>query len=223
MAACGIAGLMVTASCASTPGTHTPARSLSESDLSASLLGADDIDAVMATTHMAAHEPVTHMSDDRNLLPNLDCLGVWQVDEAAVYDPSGWQSVRQQMFRDPDRDSWNSIAVQSVVLYRNAEEARRFVVQSADRWARCTDHRVNIRLNDKPLPSWRSGNLARTDTELTMPYLRGSGTPMWSCEHALAVADNAVLDVAACKPHQTADLTAAGDIVHRLEANLPAR
>ena len=34
---------------------------------------------------MTAHPRVNVMGDHRNLLPNLNCLGVWQVDEAGVY------------------------------------------------------------------------------------------------------------------------------------------
>ena len=75
---------------------------------------------------MTAHPTVTQMADHRNLLPNLNCLGVWQVDEAPIYDPSGWQSVRQQMLRNPDSDGWESLVVQSVVSYPSVEAAQRF-------------------------------------------------------------------------------------------------
>ncbi len=148
-------------------------------------------------------------------------IGKLQVDEAPVYDPSDWQSMRQQMLRNPDSDSWDTLVVQSVVLYRSAEDAQRFFTESANRWANCTNHRVNIRLNDQPLPAWLSGDLVQSDRRLTMPYVRGSGAQIRTCQHALAVAANVIVDVAACKLQQSTAVSQAGDIADKIEARLP--
>ena len=112
-------GLSLLAGCAQAPAANEPPKSVSESALTGLLLNGDDIDAVMSTDKMIAHPPVAQMGDHRNLLPNLNCLGVWQVNEAPIYDPSDWQSVRQQMLRSPDSDNWDSLVVQSVVSYRS--------------------------------------------------------------------------------------------------------
>ena len=79
---------------------------------------------------MTPHSPVAQMGDHRNLLPNLNCLGVWQVNEAPIYESSHWKSVRQQMFRAPDTDHWENLVVQSVVSYRTADGAREFFAES---------------------------------------------------------------------------------------------
>jgi hypothetical protein len=149
---------------------------------------------------MVPHGVVRQMADHRNLLANLNCLGVWQVNEAPVYDESHWKALRQQLFRLPDNDAWDSLVVQSVVSYRTPDGARDFFTASADRWSKCTNHNVNIRLNDAPLPAWRSGDLTETDDHLVMPYTRGSGELTRSCQHVLAVVSNVVIDVAACGP-----------------------
>ncbi|WP_123024636.1 sensor domain-containing protein [Mycolicibacterium stellerae] len=209
------------AGCATAPAADAPPKSVNESALTGLLLTADDIDAVMATSEMTAHPPVAQMADHRNLLPNLNCLGVWQVTEAPVYDPSGWQSVRQQMLRTPDSDSWDSLVVQSVVRYDTPEAAQRFFTESADRWAHCTNHRVNIRLNDQQLPAWLSGDLSASDSRLTMPYVRESGPQIRTCQHALALAANVILDIQACRPQQPTAVTEAADIADRIEARLP--
>ena len=126
--ACGAVGVVfLLAGCAQAPAADAPPKWVPQSALPGALLSAGDLDAVMSTTaKMVAHPPVTQMADHRNLLPNLNCLGVWQVNEAPIYDPSDWQSVRQQMLRTPDIDSWDSLVVQSVVLYRSAEAAQQF-------------------------------------------------------------------------------------------------
>lgn len=221
LACVGAVAVSLLAGCARAPAADTPPKSVPESALTGLLLSADDIDSVMSTKRITPHPPVEQMGDHRNLLPNLNCLGVWQVNEAPIYDPSDWQRVRQQMFRSPDIDTWDTLVVQSIVSYRSSDAARRFFGESANRWANCTNHRVNIRLNDQPLPAWLSGDLTATDNRLTMPYVRGSGSAIRSCERALALAANVILDIQACRPQQLTAVTQAGEIADRIEAKLP--
>lgn len=184
------------------------------------LLDVADVDAIMGTNSMRTQAPVTQMGDHRNLLPNLNCLGVWQVDEAPIYDPSYWKSVRQQMLRTPDTDPWDSLVVQSVVSYRTTDGPRLFLEDSADRWGQCTNHNVNIQLNDQRLPAWKSGDLTRTDDRLAMPYTRGSDAEMRSCQHVLQAAANVIIDVIACGP-RTASFTKAEDVATKIEGKMP--
>jgi PknH-like protein len=193
---------------------------VSDNELGRLLLDVADIDAIMGTNAMRTHPPVTQMGDHRNLLPNLNCLGVWQVNEAPIYDPSHWKSVRQQMLRTPDTDPWDSLVVQSVVSYRITDGPRLFLDDSADRWARCTNHNVNIQLNNQRLPAWKSGELTRTEDRLAMPYSRGSGADTRSCQHVLQAAANVIIDVVACGP-QAPSFTKAADVATAIEAKMP--
>src|SRR5262249_47997763 len=154
---------------------------------------------IMETTGMTPHPTVAQMADHRNLLPNLNCLGVWQVNEAPIYESSHWKSVRQQLLRAPDVDGWDNLVVQSVVSYRTADAARGFFTESTGRWSKCTTHNVNIQLNGQALPAWRSGALMKTDAQLAIPYTRGSGDQTRSCQHVLSVVSNLILDIQACK------------------------
>lgn len=202
-------------------GAFEPPKSVPDSALNDLLLTSGEVNAVMGTSGMIPHQPVTQMGDHRNLLPNLNCLGVWQVNEGPVYESSHWKSVRQQMLRVPDADQWNSLVVQSVVSYRTADAARGFFTESTDRWSKCTNHHVNIHLNDAPLPAWQSGDLTKTDTQLAMPYTRGSGDQTRSCQRALSVVANLILDIQACNPQQQSPITQAADIADKIEAKIP--
>lgn len=198
-----------------------PPKLVPDSALGGLLLSTADIDAVMGTSGISPHKPVAQMVDHRNLLPNLNCLGVWQVNESPIYGDSHWKSVRQQMLRTPDADRWDTLVVQSVVSYHTADDARAFFTASADRWSKCTNHHVNIRLNDQPLPAWFSGDLTKTDTRLAMPYTRGTGDQTRSCQRSLALADNLILDIQACQPQQPSASTKAADIADKIEAKIP--
>lgn len=170
-----------------------------DSALSGLLLGADEMNGLMQTTGMMPHPVVTVMADHRNLLPNLNCLGVWQVDEAAVYR-DGWTGFRQQLMRSPDNDDWRRLVVQSVVAYPSPKAAGDFFTESSQRWSKCSEHHVNITLNGRRLPRWTSGALSETGTALTMPFDRGTGAQSRSCQRVLAVEANVIIDVQTCKP-----------------------
>ncbi len=199
----------------------SPPRPVPDSALPGLLLNATDVDAVLGTEGITPLSPVDTMGDHRNLLPNLNCLGVWQVNEAPIYDPSHYKSVRQQMLRTPDNDRWDSLVVQSVVSYRTADAAQAFFADSQDRWSKCTNHTVNIRVNEQVLPKWVSGDLEQTDSLLSMPYIRGAGDQTRSCQRALSIAANVILDIQACVPQRQESITAAADIADKIESRLP--
>ncbi|MCW2590436.1 MAG: sensor protein [Mycobacterium sp.] len=223
MLALGVA--LTSCSAGSQAQEHKPPQLVPTSALNKLLLSTDEVDAVMGTRSLTPHPVDTVMADNRNLLPNLNCLGVWQVGESAIYGPSdgdnGWQGERQQMLRTPDVDTWDTLAVQSVVFYPTDEAAARFFAQSAERWSKCANHHVNITLNDKPLPKWSSGDLGRTDTQLAMPITRGEGAEVRTCQHVLEHAANLIIDVEACKP-QTSPVTAAAELAAKIQAKLPS-
>jgi PknH-like protein len=202
-------------------GASQPQRLVPDNALAGSLLSADELNTIMGTSGMTPHAPVSQMGDHRNLLPNLNCLGVWQVNEAPIYESSHWKSVRQQLVRVPDSDQWNFMVVQSAVSYRTADAAQGFFTESTDRWSKCTNHNVNIQLNGQALPGWRSGDLTKTDNQLAMPYTRTSGDQSWSCQRTLSLVANLILDVQACKPQQQSAITSAVDVAAKIESKLP--
>ncbi|QPG72137.1 sensor domain-containing protein [Mycolicibacterium mucogenicum DSM 44124] len=180
----------------------------------------------MGVTGMVGRPPKDGMDDHRNLLPNLNCLGVWQIDESVIYSKDGndlksgqdWKAVRQQTLQVPDSDQWNYLAAQSVVYFPTSDAARNFFNRSAARWAKCTNHHVNIRLNDKPLPKWLSGDLERTDTKLAMPIMRGTGPETRWCQHVVQLVANLIIDVEACT--LKAPVTAAADIAAKIQSDI---
>ncbi|OLO99552.1 sensor domain-containing protein [Mycolicibacterium porcinum] len=196
-----------------------PPKEVPKSALEGLLLTTDQVDTVMGTEGMVAHKPVTEMNDHRNLLPNLNCLGAWQVNESAIYGDR-WTAMRQVLLRAPDNDNWDNLLVQSVVIFPSTQEAADFLNQSAERWAKCTNHNVNITLNGEPLPKWRSGDLTRTDSELTLPFTRVNGDQTRACQRALAVAADLVMDIQACKPAGSS-VTQAADVVDKIKAAMP--
>jgi PknH-like extracellular domain len=182
------------------------------------LLKAPEVDTIMGTTGITAQPVSSDMNDHRDLVTNLNCLGVWQSDEAAVYENSGSNGVRRQTLRAPDADMWDSVVVQSVLSFASSDAARNFYTQSLDRWSKCTNHRLNIGIGGQDAPSWRSGDLNKADTTLTMPVTRQSADNVRECERVLAVKANVIIDAEACTPQA---VTQGGEIVNRIESKFP--
>jgi PknH-like extracellular domain len=181
----------------STPSTPAVPQAIPESAIDTLLLTPSELNKVMGTTTLVGKPPASQMDDHRNLLPNLNCLGVWQIDESAIYGKT-YTAVRKQTLRAPDIDQWDSLVAQSVIYYPKADAAREFFDESTERWSKCANHHVNITLNGQKLPKWSTGQLGRTDAELAMPITRGVGDQARSCQHVLRLVTNLVIDVEAC-------------------------
>ncbi|TGB45153.1 sensor domain-containing protein [Mycolicibacterium peregrinum] len=215
-----VALVLMATSCSGTGDTvQGPPKDVPKSALEGLLLSTEEVNTLMGTDGMTAHPPVTEMSDHRNLLPNLNCLGAWQVNESAIYGDH-WAAMRQVLLRAPDNDNWENLLVQSVVIFPSAQDANDFLAQSAERWSKCTDHKVNITLNGEPLPKWKSDTLTRTENELTLPFTRVDGDQARDCQRALAAAANLVMDIQACKPAGSS-VTQAADVVDKIKAAMP--
>jgi hypothetical protein len=212
-----VAGIAV-AGCSSGPTTTHPStpKLVPPSALDGLLPSVGDINAVMGTT-MTPHSAFSTTADHRDLLPNLNCLGIWEIGENAIYGPSGFTAIRGQVLRDPDSNQWNSLVVQAVVSYPTADAAKKFFADSADRWSKCSNHHVNMTYTGHALISLTFGALTKTDTELTIPVTSsGGGQP---CQRALTVDDNLIIDVAACGPSITDQATS---IVSKIRARISA-
>ncbi|MET0698042.1 MAG: sensor domain-containing protein [Mycobacterium sp.] len=222
--AVGVFALALTlAGCSTNAPAATPTPKLVSGGpaVEAVLLSPNAVNQAMGTAGMITHPPASQMGDHRDLLPNLNCLGVWQVDEVGVYGSSDWGAMRQVMMRSPDTEQWDDLAVQSVVAYHSVDGARKFFTESADRWSKCTNHHVNITLNGIKLPRWTSGELTKTVDRLAIPVTRGSDAQTRSCQRVLSIAVNVIIDVQACKPPRPAPVTQAAAIADQIEAALP--
>jgi PknH-like extracellular domain len=195
------------------PSTPTP---VPTSALDGLFPSVGDVSAVMGTT-MTPHESFSRTRDHSELLPNLNCLGIWQVGEKTIYDPSGYNGIRGQVLREPDTDNWNSRVVQAVVSYPSADAAKKFFGESADRWSHCSNHQVNMTQSGHSKITLTFGSLTKTDTALTMSVSSGGGGA--SCQRVLAVDNNLIVDVSACGHSIT---NQANSLVSKLEASIPA-
>ncbi|MBV9514257.1 MAG: sensor domain-containing protein [Mycobacteriaceae bacterium] len=200
-----------------TPGRASAPSVVPASALEGLLLSASDINAVMGTTAIVANTPFTNLGQHSNLLPNKNCLGIWEVGEDAIYRDSKPTAFRGQDLQQPATGAWDAKVVQGVAVYPGADASGAFFAASADRWSKCTNHHVNMTVNDQPMPKLFFGNLTKTDTQLAIPVVEGEGDGQRQCQRVLSVADNLIIDVAACSRTATDQAaTIAGKIKDRI-------
>lgn len=178
------------------PQPPPPLKVLPPADLDSLLLSANDINAVMGTNALVADQTSSELIDDRNILPNLNCLGILQVAQKGIYGDSGLSGVRSQRLRQPPADTWDSLVMQAALAYPTPEAAKSVFDESSDRWSKCTHHRVNITINDQPVKTFWFADLTKSSTDLSMTVTQGQNER--SCQHALSLASNVIVDVRAC-------------------------
>jgi hypothetical protein len=216
------ATVALTAGCGASEGQSSgEPKGVPESALPGLLLPTSEIESITGATGMVARQPTEVMADNANIVSNLDCLSAWQINQAPVYDPTFWKSMRQQVVRTPDSDDWTEQVLQSVVSWGTRDGAQVFFDDSVKRWSNCSGHTLNIRVNDQPLPKWVSGEVSHTDQELSQPFTRGTGDQTRSCQHVIRLAANVVFEVSACAPKQDAPVTQAADVAAAMEAKMP--
>ena len=103
-----------------------------------------------------------------------------------------------------------------MVSYPAADAAKKFFGESADRWSHCSNHQVHVAHSGYSQITLTFGSLTKTDTELTMSVSSGGGGA--SCQRALAVDNNLIIDVSACGHSIT---NQASSIVSKIQTRIP--
>ncbi len=164
---------------------------LRESQLDGVLLTIGELNAVMGSTRVEITGDYDDMSDLSAEVSDPDCLGAVYGAEETVYAGFGWTAVRDQVAREPDYDNEHWLE-QSAVLYPAAENARRFVDESADMWRDCAGSAIVV--SDA---LWELGDVEVRDGVVTQLTIQ-EGADGWGCEHALAAVSNVTVEAWAC-------------------------
>ncbi len=199
-ACCAAMLSVLTAGCTvSTDGTvvaaptmgHAP-RPISTAALSQLLLSSREVGAVMGAS-------LSVTSSSHGLYENepLDdgCL-VWAEAQRHTYEGSGWTAVRVEELRDSP-DNADHIVYQSVVSFPDAASAQELFTAQKAEWARCDDRRVALNDPGQPAHYW-SLNTATDDQGVLTITRSEQDLPGWSCQRAMTVQNNVVVDLSAC-------------------------
>ena len=191
-------------------GTVTPP--VDESVLERLLLSPDEVNTIVGATGMSITSTQNSFDDSAAIAPKA-CLALAGIAESQVYSGSGGTATRAQKLQD-GRDNFTHLVLQAVVRFPSAAYARAFFNASAQQWAACQQYSDSQNKSE-----WTRGQVNRDDETLSaIATLQDGPATGWSCERALAAANNVIVDVDACRADPN-DL--AVEIAHQIAAKVP--
>ncbi|WAJ43231.1 sensor domain-containing protein [Mycobacterium sp. Aquia_216] len=214
LAACGSSNGGGTASTSSTTTTATASKPpLAQAALANVLLTPAEIDSALGVTGSKSDKVIDQLNTDNpaDLFPKGykfpdECIYITGTAEGSVYAGSGNIAVHGE--RDsasiPGSDDPDPDVSQVVVLFPSAKEANAFFTSSAQRWPACANRQDTVPGDaDTPDIAWKVGPVSNTNgvlsTSTSVTASRNGKGLSQSCQRALTVRNNAVIDVEACR------------------------
>ena len=193
------------------PTTTPPVPPVAEAALDGLLLSPDQINTAMGATEMVVTETPTTMGDITHPVANQACLPLNGPLLAPVYAGSGWSAFREQILQG--HLPWTHRVDYGVVLFSSAHDASAFFTASAQQWPACTPA---LRRGLGQVSN-TNGTLSATETT---DYTDGSFA--MTCQRALTVANNVVIDVLACSTKVSDSRSDSGvNIAQQIAAKVP--
>ncbi len=184
------------------------------------LLTPAEIDIAMGTTGMSTKDRSDKLADDGNKqYPQgwkwpAECLYAYSPGENPVYAGSGFTSA---LGRDdsaspaaPGSKDMDPEAVQYLVVFPSASEAKAFFEASSKAWPACTDRTLVVPADPGASEiTWTVGQVNSSNGVLTTTIsvsTTDNGTLVGgTCQRALTVRNNVVIDVSGCGPKDPGD------------------
>lgn len=180
------------------------------------LLTANETEGIMGVANLEPSKVFDQMTDSATQISNTACAGAQFNAVKSVYDGSGYSAVADQVFKAEDPQYvWVN---QTVVLYPSADQAGKFLRQSADAWRNCAGESVTVTTDDGTTYNW-SFDQVKDDTDNQVSQLTSQeGMAGYGCDHAMRVASNAVIETRACSDQITDE---AGRMAEAMAAKVP--
>ncbi len=216
-----------TSTARTTPTTTTPTGPppVAEAALAGLFLSPDQISTAMGTTGMTITDTFEKGGADTSAdVSDKACLPMVSPAQTTVYPL--WRAVRGQVLA-PAPSSTTHFVMQFVVMLSSAHDADAFFTASAQQWPACANRQYTLAVTGKPDQVWTVGPVSNINGTLSATKTGAGGDSSWTwhrttCQRALTVANNVVVDVRTCSENQSdAQSNSAVDIAHQIAARVP--
>lgn len=198
----------VSAPAAPTP-TPTPTY-VSKADLPGLLLTAPEVAAALGIPAITSVTEPGHANQPwGDEVVDNDCVSLRFVPTNTFYANSGWTALRKDFLQTPVEGAVDNTADQAVVAFGNAEAAKAFYDHALGVWKNCANRTINtrqVKVDGSVDEIWSVGPVSDSGELLAIALLQQDDSD-WTCQRALSVRKNIVIDVEACG-HATAPATA---------------
>ncbi|KRE25489.1 hypothetical protein ASG82_18180 [Mycobacterium sp. Soil538] len=165
------------------------------------LLTTNEAEGIMGVSNLEPSKVFDQMTESATLISNTACAGAQFNAVKSVYDGSGYSAVADQVFKaEEPQYVWVN---QTVVLYPSADQAGKFLRQSADAWRNCAGESVTVTTDDGTTYNW-SFDQVKDDSDNQVSQLTSQeGMAGYGCDHAMRAVSNAVIETRACSDQIT--------------------
>jgi sugar lactone lactonase YvrE len=160
------------------------------------LLSAEQINTAVGTSGLTVGGTAGAMVDFASKISDEACLPIVSPAGTDVYQGSGWTTVVGQEIREPGNFFRHGVD-QFVVSFPSAKEAGAFFTSSTQSWQACANRDYTVTTMGQNLVH-TVGPVSNADGALTVSHTQKHLNGTYACQRALTVANNIVIDVAAC-------------------------
>jgi hypothetical protein len=193
---------------------------VSVSSLDALLLGPDQVNTSLNAGAMKVWFHASDMWDWSSGVADNNCLAVDGPAQDKVYAGSGWIAMRGQRLDDSVDGSMNRnhYAIQAVVAYPTAREAKALYDSSVSSWAACANRQFSDAPKNQTGTVWTVAETHQLSGTLSTSEVQEGGRG-WSCQRALTVRNNVAIDTVTCAYFLAGG--SAVDIAQQIAAKVP--
>jgi serine/threonine-protein kinase len=198
-----------------------PAAPLAPKAVDALLPAPEQVAQIMGASQLAVHLATETMTDESAVIAQKHCIGAYAPAQAAVYADTGWTAMRGQAVHEPGDVPIAFEVFQAVVEFPTAAAAQKLLADQTGQWAACSGTAFTLTYANMAPQAWKFGPLTKSATAISMPQLLNDpkATPSTGgCQRALAVRNNVVADVWACRLGLS---NQAVDLANAILANVP--
>jgi eukaryotic-like serine/threonine-protein kinase len=206
-----------TSSTTSAPAVAAPVPPVTNAALSDLLLPPDQVAGLVGADALVQESFADSVIDDSQKLLQKDCMGVMGPAQHLVYADTGWTGARSQALRNAGDGPRVFAVIQAVIALPTSDAAKSLLAAQKSQWSSCSGRTLTLAFPTPPTPQlWTAGTPADTDGTLTMTQTLKDGGGM-ECQRALAVRNNVVIDISACRYDVT---NQAVDILNAIAAKI---
>lgn len=178
--------------------TGPPPPTVAPGALSGLMLNAAELADMTGAETMERYSSFDTTVDDTPIIVQKECTGAWAPGERVTYAESGWVAIRNLgVQNNPQLPTHRAIEV--VVSVPSAAAAEELLTKQAESWEHCAGTRITLNFPQPPTPQyWTFDKPVKTDTTLSITYQLEGGGGM-GCQHVMAIRNNVVVDVLACR------------------------
>ncbi len=179
----------------STSATPSTATTVPNAALSGLLLPAAQAADLLGVPELVVSRTFTAIQDDSSPAVDLkECVSAALPAQYLVYKDSDWKAAVEQFLVPPG--GGGSFAVQAVIAFPDAATAQKLLRGQRETWTQCAGKTITTTANDTTIQQTFGSVESVDDNTIALPNTRPGG---WTCQRALGVRNNIVIDVLACR------------------------